>query len=193
MLENGHLIKNVIFCYAVWQPEYDKLTQEGVVTQWKNGLPSADEFSEMVEPYANSGGSVVVYDDFQSKLFNKESAEAIEEVVRVRARHLGATTFILFQSLFPPQKSARQISLNVKYLHLFKNPRENHQITCLAKQIMPESYRWIVAAFHEATKDPFSCFLIDLRQECSSKMRFRSSYLPHQLPMKIWFKKGDMI
>ena len=32
LIEEGEKISNIIYCYASWQPEYDKLKEDGVVT-----------------------------------------------------------------------------------------------------------------------------------------------------------------
>lgn len=188
LIQNGNCIKNVVFCYAAWQKEYDILNKDGIVTTWFNKMPTNGEFIGLVEKYVDHGGSIVVIDDFMSKI-NKD----MEEIVRVTSRHHNTTTFILFQSLFPPHKLARQISLNVKFLHIHKNPRENAQIQFLARQIQPQSYKWIVEAYHDVTKTPYSCLLIDLTQETEPLLRFRSNYLPEEFPMKIWMEKGNVI
>ena len=148
-------------------------------------MPTNEEFIDLVRDFKDSGGSIVVIDDFMSEI-----GKDLDEIVRVSSRHHNTTTFILFQSLFPVHRLARQISLNVKFLHLHKNPRENAQIQYLARQLQPQSYKWIVEAYHEATSEPFSCFLIDLTQERESDLRFRSHYLPSEFPMRVWMKRG---
>ena len=112
------------------------------------------------------------------------------DIVTVQSRHHNTTTFILFQSLFPPSRLARQISLNVKYLHLHKNPRENAQIHTLARQLAPKSSRWIVESYHEVTKEPHQCFLVDLTQRREEHLRYRSHYLPREFPMRVWMAPG---
>lgn len=188
IIENGSEIKNIIFCYAAWQPIYQSLKDSGLVTVWINKMPTNSEFIELTQEYQNKGGSICVIDDFMSDI-NKD----LDEIVRVTSRHTNTSTFILFQSLFPPHKLARQISLNVKFLHIHKNPRENAQIQFLARQLQPINYKWIVEAFHEATKKPYSCFLIDLTQERESHLRFRSCYLPSEKPMRVWTTRGSII
>lgn len=185
MLENGKAIKNVIFCYAAWQPIYTSLQTEGVVTKWVKKMPSSDEFVRLVEKYKDCGGSIVVIDDFMSSI-NQD----LVDIVTVQSRHYNTTTFILFQSLFPPNKLARQISLNVKYIHLHKNPRDQHQISTLAGQLAPKKSQWIVAAYHKVTQEPHQCLLIDLTQGREEGLRYRSHYLPHELPMRVWTPPG---
>ena len=188
IIENGEKISNVVFFYSVWQPIYDELMRDNVVTKWVNKMPTNEEFIELVQPFVNKGGSIVVIDDFMSQI-NKD----MDEIVRVSSRHYNTNTFILFQSLFPPHKLARQISLNVKFLHIHKNPRENAQIQYLARQLNPSSYKWIISAYHEVTKRPYSCLLIDLTQERETHLRYRSHYLPSEFPMKVWMEKPPQL
>ena len=181
LIEDGENIKNVIFCYSAWQPLYDSLKDAGLVTRFVKRKPSSEEFVELVKDHKDKGGSIVVIDDFMSQI-----DEDLVDIVTVQSRHYNTTTFILFQSLFPSNKLARQISLNVKYLHVHKNPRENAQIQTLARQLSPRGSRWIVDAYHRVTEEPHQCFLIDLTQQREEGLRYRSNYLPDELPMKVW-------
>lgn len=181
LMKDGGEIKNVVFCYAIWQPIYDELKREGVVTKWVNKMPTNKEFIELTSPYQRRGGSIFVIDDFMTSI-----SQDMVEIVCVSSRHYNVATFILFQSLFPTDKLARVISRNVKYLHVHKNPRDNAQIRFLASQLSPGNFRWIVDSFHEATKTPHSCFLFDLTQACPEHLRYRSNCMPGELPMKVW-------
>lgn len=186
MFEGGEQIRNVVFFYAVWQQCYDALKSSGVVTRFVQKNPTSQEFVSAVKPFAESGGSIVVIDDFMSQI-----DEDMVDIVTVQSRHHNTSTLILFQSLFPANKLARQISLNVKYIHAHKNPRENAQIQVLARQVSPRNYKWIVAAYHKVTEVPYKSFLIDLTQEREEFLRFRSDYLPRELPMKVYLSVGD--
>ncbi len=186
IIERGDQIKNVIFCYAAWQPVYDELRQGGIVTKFIKRKPSSSEFVQLVAPYRDHGGSIVVIDDFMTQI-----DQDLVDIVTVQSRHYNTSTFILFQSLFPPNRLARQISLNVKYLHIHKNPRENAQILTLARQLSPKNNRWIVQAYHEVTAAPFQCLLVDLTQQREEHLRYRSHYLPSEFPMRVYMPPGD--
>lgn len=185
IIQEGHLIKNIVLCYSAWQPIYEQLKREGVVTKFIKKNPSSDEFVTLVRDYSDKGGSIVVIDDFMNNI-NQDMVD----IVTVQSRHYNTTTFILFQSLFPPNRLARQISLNVKYLHIHKNPRENAQIQTLARQVSPKNSKWIVAAYHKVTEEPHQCLLLDLTQQREEKLRIRSHYLPHEFPMRVWLPEG---
>ena len=187
LIVGGKDIKNVVFCYAVWQPLFDKLRDEKVVTKWVNQCPTNEQFLELVNDYKKDGGSIVVIDDFMGQI-----SKDLVEIVTVSSRHTNTSTFLLFQSLFPANPLARQISLNIKVMHLHKNPRENFQLSVLARQLRPGNYKWILEAYHEATKMPFSCFIIDLLQSTPENMRFRSNLLPSEFPICVWGEKGSL-
>ncbi len=150
--------------------------------------PSSEEFVKLVEGSRDKGGSIVVIDDFMTQI-----DQDLVDIVTVQSRHYNTSTFILFQSLFPPSKLARQISLNVKYLHVHKNPRENAQIQTLARQLSPGSSKWIVDAYHKITEVPYQCLLIDLTQNREESLRYRSNYLPEEAPMRVWVPMGTIV
>ena len=186
LFEGGEDVQNVVFCYALWQKEYDRLRSEGVVTRWVNKLPTEEEFIDLVRPFQHRGGSIVVIDDFMTDI-NKD----LVNIVTKTSGHTNTSTFILFQSLFPSERLGRQISLNIKFMHIHKNPRENAQIQYLARQLSPVSYKWIVQAYHRATERPYSCFLIDMTQGARKYLRYRSNYLPNEFPMLVWQEKSS--
>lgn len=185
LFEKGKEISHVIFYYAIWQPEYTEMQEEGLVQEWVNEFPTNDAFQEKVSAHPRT---IVILDDAMNNI-----GRDLVQIVTVTARHTKATTFILFQSLFPAHPLARQISLNSKYLHLFKNPREGAQIQVLARQLQPQGYKYIVDAYHAATEQPYSCFIIDLMQETPEYLRFKSNILPHEWPMLSWVKKGTSV
>jgi hypothetical protein len=184
MIVGGERIKNVVLAYVVWQPIYTMMKEQGIVTHFVQKKPSCEDFIALVEKYKDDGGSIFAIDDMMAEI-----DLSFMEIVTVHSRHYNTSTFILFQSLFPPNKLARQISLNVKYLHLLKNPREQAQISTLARQLSPKDYKWIVDAYYEVTKDAHGALLIDMTQTREDELRYRSHYLPSESPMRVYMSK----
>jgi len=184
IFRNGTSIKNVVFYYDAWQPLYDKMKSEGVVTKWVNKMPTKSEYIEAVKYFKDKGGSIVIIDDFM-----QEVGQDMCDIVCVCSRHYNVSTFILFQNLFHADKSARTISRNVRFLHLHKCPRDNAQVRVLASQLCPGNFKWIVDAFTDATRYPYSCLLFDFSQDCPEELRYRSSYLPTEFPIRVWQEK----
>ncbi len=184
LIQDGHSINHVCVIYKNWQDVYSKLKKRGVVQQWIMGMPSAEDFVKIVEPYKSSG-CIVVLDDCLSDL-----SSDLLDIVTVRARHNNVTLFMIQQSLFPKARFAKDISLHVKYLFLFKNPRDNSQFARLAYQLRPHDSDWLSQVYADVTDEPYGCLIIDLRPECKEHLRFRSHMLPSQWPMRAYKKRG---
>ena len=186
IIEGGGKIRNVVYFYNTWQKSYSDFKSKDIVTDWDQRMPTIQLFKEKVQPFKDEGGSIVVIDDRMLQI-----SRELVEIVCVASRHCNTTTFILFQSLFPIEKEGRQISLNVKFVHLHSNPREGKQFDTLARQILPNSHRWLSKAYERVTSTPYSCFLIDFTQDREAGLRFRSNYLPHEFPMCVYYKEGE--
>jgi len=169
---NGQDIKNIVIYYDSWQEAYDKIKRDCHVNHFINKMPTVEEFVQVTRPYKNKGGSLVIIDDMLSKI-----NEDLDHIFRVAGRHNCASVFVLFQSLFPPHKMGRQISLNSKYFHLFRNPRETGQISYFARQVKPSNIRFVTDAFVDATKKPYESLLVDCTQECDDRIRYRTRYM----------------
>jgi hypothetical protein len=186
MFVGGKDIKNVVFCYAVWQDIYQDMKDRGVITKFVNKMPNVEEFTELVADHKDKGGSIIILDDFM-----QEICHDLVSIVTVHSRHYNTSTFILFQSLFPSNRLARQISLNVKYIHVHKNPRDLFQFQVLARQLSPKDYKWLIDVYHTVTKEQYTSLLIDMTQQRREPLRIRSHYLPQELPMRVWYSRKE--
>ena len=85
-----------------------------------------------------------------SELFTKES------------HHRNISPVLITQNVFHQGPSSRDISLNSKYIVVFKKPRDKTHIVHMARQIYPEN----IASFHktylEVCKDPHTYLFLDL-------------------------------
>ena len=188
LIKGGDRIKNVVICYNTWQPIYEELKHRGIVNKFVQKSPTVEDFIQLTKPYVNHGGSLCVIDDFMSQI-----GPDMQEIITVHSRHHNTTTFLLFQSLFPPAKAYRQISLNARYLHCFRAPRDNYQIEYLFRQMSPKNYKWIVEAYNDCVKDMYSPFLIDMSPSMDEKYRFRARCLPREFPLVLYVQKGTII
>ena len=181
LFERGEETSAIIFFYNIWQPEYGKLQERVLVSEFVKGFPTNEQFLDKVKEHRRS---IVILDD-ALQFISKE----LIQIATVSARHSNATTFILLQSLFPAHPLARQLSLNARYFHVLKNPRDNTSLSHLARQISPNNYKFIIDAYHEATKEPYSCFIIDLNQQTPDELRYRSNILIEEFPMVAYIPK----
>ena len=88
------------------------------------------------------------------------------------------SVILLFQNLFHKNKHARNISLNSYYLVLYNNPRDESQIANLFRHIYPTRWRFAVEANKDATREPYSYLLVDLRPEQDEVLRLRTNVFP---------------
>ena len=88
------------------------------------------------------------------------------------------SVIFITENVFHKGKTQRDISLNTKYLVLFKNPRDNAQIHHLARQIHPEDSLFLRDAFVDARRLPHSYLFIDLSQDYMEEFRFRRNVFP---------------
>ena len=63
------------------------------------------------------------------------------------------------------------MSLNSQYLVLFNNPRDQQQITVLARQMYPGQSEQFLNTYRMATSKPFGYLLIDLKPDTSNDKR----------------------
>ena len=72
---------------------------------------------------------------------------------------------------------------------MFKSPRDSSAVVSLAKQIYPGQNRFLVEAYRQATKEPFSHLLIDLKQATPDVYRLRSNVIPSKAD--VFVNAGD--
>jgi len=94
------------------------------------------------------------------------------------SHHRNVSVVYLAQNLFPKNKFARTISLNAHYMVLFKNPRYATQFANLARQMYPHKSQFAVEAYKDATREPYSYLLIDLRPEHDDDLRLQTNIFP---------------
>jgi len=73
------------------------------------------------------------------------------------------------------------MSLNAHYMVLFKNPRDVSQFANLARQMYPKTSQFAVEAYRDATREPYSYLLVDLRPEQDEELRLGTNIFPERL------------
>lgn len=114
---------------------------------------------------------LVILDD----LMNNADNSKISELFTKGSHHRNISIILITQNIFHKGVHSRDISLNTKYLIVFKNPRDQQQFLYLARQIYPENAKDLLKIYKEATSKPHKYLLIDLTQEISEILRFRTN------------------
>jgi len=123
--------------------------------------------------FDGSEPALLIIDDLM-----QETDETVASFFTKGSHHRNVSVVYLAQNLFPKNKFARTISLNAHYMVLFKNPRDATQFANLARQMYPHTSQFAVEAYKDATREPYSYLLIDLRPEQDDDLRLRTNIFP---------------
>jgi len=152
-------ITRIIWCYA------KKHAKPGFIgLEYYKGVPDDIE-NELNEPI------LIILDDLMMGAFNKSVCELFTK----GSHHRNLSVIVVTQNIFHKASHTRDISLNTKYIVVFKNPRDKLQFQCLARQIYPENSSELMRIYKEVTEEPHGYLLIDLTQRINDLLRFRSN------------------
>ena len=181
---------NVYYFYREDQPGFALIAKEKIdnsdepiVKEWFNRLPTTDDV-EAIKEKSGDKGSIVIIDDFAEDL-TKDTVQIFTNKVH----HKNCVVIVLTQNIFCKNPVFRTISLNCTYVVMFKNPRDGSQISCFAKQFAPRAGDWVVNAYEAATRFPHSYLMFDSHQQTENVLRVRSHVLPNEFPMRVYRKK----
>lgn len=155
----------IIFFYSENQPTY---TEFDSCVEFCEGLPHPSDFADDPSP------KLIIIDDFMRESANN----VIIDLFTKGSHHKNISIIFISQNIF--YKSQRDLSLNVSYLVVFKNPRDRAQVQHLARQLWPENVKFIREIFKDATSKPHSYLLFDLTQKTPDDLRFRACIFPNE-------------
>ena len=117
-------------------------------------------------------GDVIIIDDLYQEA-NKESD--FNNLFTKIARHREVTVIFITQNLFHAGGNHRTRNINVHYLVLFKNPRDQTVVDFVARQAFPSNRKYLIEAFQDATKEGHGYIFIDFTQSCPDDLRVRTN------------------
>lgn len=157
-------VERVIYSYARFQQAYENLT----------GVEFVKGTDYVLDP---SRPTLLIIDD-QAGVCDKIN---VEQLFTVDSHHSNCSVILVTQNLFQDCKSFRTAALNAQYMFLFKSPRGAMQVSHLARQMYPPARaRRMVAAYADATKEPFSYLLVDMKSDTEDALRLRTCVLPQE-------------
>ena len=166
-------IDRIFWFYASHQAdvfrEIDASVPEAELTvEYAKGLPSGD-IMDSVD--ARFGKKLIVIDDLMEEASNRSDVSNLF----TKGRHSDVSVIFLTQNLFHKGKFSREISLNTDYMINFKNPRDSSIITNLGRQM--GNTKFLQDVYRDATKEPYSHLLLDMRADTDNGLRYRSNVL----------------
>ena len=164
--------QKVYYCYGAWQELYDQLQKEESEIYFHEGLPSVELLNEWT---LSKNPTLLILDD----LINEVAAsKEMLHLFTVLSHHSNCTCVVTAQSLFPPGRYARGISLNCHYLVVFSCKRNAAQAEILGRQIFPRQNKYFQAALEDATRHQYGYILIDVHPGSSSDFQLRTNIFP---------------
>ena len=176
----------VILIYKYAQDIYTQMKENKLVNELLSidyNDVSYEKVIEIVNPYKEKGGSLIIFDDSMTDLNDK-----FEQVFTNLSHHQNCSIMFLTQNLFYNDKTYRTMSLNAHYFFLMRNERDKQQISTLAKQCCPGNNRFVLEAFKDATKHPYSYLLIDFAPDSCSVLKLRSKIFPSEFPYTLYLE-----
>ena len=154
-----HTPKKLIWIFRVEQPELFETIREIWSPQQCEFIEGFPEDLLIRLEQTSDHGSLCVFDD----VMNEMSSNSMVSKLSTHGRsHLGCALVVLLQNIFPKGTQSRMISINAQYQVRFRNPRDNLQITILARQLCPSSSKEFLEIYKKATSHPygylFCCF-----------------------------------
>ena len=149
--------KKVLYCYGEYQKRFDDYPW----IEFHEGIPNPEMF--------DGTPTLAVLDDLMS-----ETNDDVTKLFTKVSHHRSVSVLYLTQNIFYQNKQNRTISLNSHYFVLYKNPRSIGQISALASQMYPGNSKFMVEAFNDATKEPYSYLFLDLKPETDERLRLRA-------------------
>ena len=118
--------------------------------------------------------TLIVLDDLMDSAYSTK----VGELFTKGSHHRNISLVLITQNVFHQGPSSRDISLNSKYIVLFKNPRDNTQIVHLARQVYTENISSFHKTYLDVCKTPHTYLFLDLTQSINDLLRFRTKIFP---------------
>ncbi len=168
--------QKIKYYYGIYKPLFDKMKETIPNISFQLGLPSLQELEEFTDPDHHT---MIIIDDLMT--LAKDSS-IVEDIFCQISHHKFVTCYLLVQNLYAQGKKMRTISLNAKYMTIFRNPRDAYQLQILGRQLFPGNSHALVEAFEDCLKhDTFAYLVIDLTPHTPQEQRVRTHIFPAQL------------
>jgi hypothetical protein len=179
------VVDSIIYCYSEDQPLYHELSKTTPGITWIEG------FDENIDQYLQDTNKkkLLVIDD---QMCEGATSSYLLSLFTKRSHHSNTSIIFITQNIFFQGKYCRTISLNSTCFCVFKNPRDQRQISTLASQICPWNINFLREIYCDATKLPYSYLFIDLRPDLVELLRYRTDILsrrPVVYVEKTWQQK----
>jgi len=162
-------IDRIIICYSNWQANYELYKDLDFKVEFFKGLIDFELLDKQKR-------NLVIIDDLMEEVQNNQ---IILNLFTKDSHHNNISVIYVTQNLYSKGKYTRTMSLNSQYLVVFKNPRDQTQLSVLGRQMFPFNSKFLVNAYQLATENkPYGYLFIDLKQDTELRNRIQTGVLP---------------
>lgn len=154
--------KEIIYCYGAWQDKFNQITN---VTFHEGFIDISDLPNDQNHRW-------VIIDDLMEEVGKSSN---LLNLFTKYSHHKNISVIFVTQNLF--YKNLRTITLQAHYIALFKSPRDKTASAHLGRQFYPSNPNFLVEAYEDATKFPYSYLWLDLKQTTPENMRVLGNFL----------------
>lgn len=190
IFDNPSCLQRIFFFYKVETTTLrnvnNKMSKKPFVKKIEliNECPTGKILEEKTEVWKDSGGSLVIIDDWAGSL-----PPCVTEFFTVLSHHHNSTGILITQNLFPKEQHFREISRNCPHILTFYNHRDTKQFSIFARQVTPKP-AYLIAAFEYMKKNhPYGYLWFDFCQETNELLRVKANVLCSEWPMLIFLPK----
>lgn len=154
----------VLWCYGIESESTGKqMKNPSVFIKYHKGLPTDKQLE---------GYNTVIIDDL---LTEAAKTETMTNLFTRVVHHKNVNVFVLIQNIFFKSHVIRNLNLNANYIVLFRNIRDQSQLSVFAHQFYPENSSFFKNVFKDATSTPYGYLLVDLHPKTKDEYRIRSN------------------
>ena len=166
-------VTKIIYAYSEWQSLYDEMKKTVDNLEFYQGLPDR----EAMQCFGSTKQHVILcIDDLFMQVTQSEDAV---QLFCVFSHHLNISVIFLAQSLYPPGRFSKTLSLQVQYYFLLRNRRDKRQVITFASQLFPSKSKYMLDAYEKCTERvDYNYLLIDISPSVDQRYQLRSNIFP---------------
>src|SRR5438093_6087999 len=167
-------VQRIIFVYAENQPSlFERIKKAYPETVFIEGLSELQSKTEFI----SSLPTLLVLDDIGHE---SNMSEYILQLAVRESHHKNITVLYVQHNIYTQQKFSKTISLQAKYMILFKNPRDMNQYKYLGNQLYgTNGGKILVLVFRDISEGvPYPHLIIDFHPEGNQKLCLISNLFP---------------
>lgn len=162
----------IVYAYSHYQELFDEMLKTIPNICFHLGLPSTED----IESYsAGAKHTILILDDLMLKIVNSVD---LVTLFTITAHHSKISVIFITQNLYPPGKYSKCISLNCHVVVVFKNARDERQITTLGSQMFPGKAKFFKISYDKSTSKQYGYLVIDGSPHQDPLYQLRTNIFP---------------